>query len=102
MIVSVIYQLGPNQTFDLDYYMNEHIPMVSSHFGRSGLKGVQVLQGIGSPSGDPARYHIIALLDFESVGAFTAAVEAHGAVVFGDIPRFTDAQPSIQFNDRLA
>ena len=35
MIVSVIYQLTPGQTFDLDYYMKSHIPMVQSLMTRT-------------------------------------------------------------------
>ncbi len=102
MIVSVMYPVGPGQKFDTDYYMKSHIPLVNSLFGPLGLKHTQVLQGTGSPSGDPAGFLVIALLDFESAGAFKSAVDAHGAAVFGDIPKFTDVQPAIQFNDRLA
>jgi uncharacterized protein (TIGR02118 family) len=101
MIVSVMYQIGPSQKFDLDYYIKTHMPLVGSLWGPAGLKEAQVLRGIGSPSGDPAGYHIIALLNFESVDAFKAAAAAHGKEVLGDIPNFTDVQPAIQFNDRL-
>jgi uncharacterized protein (TIGR02118 family) len=102
VIVSVMYHVGPGQKFDLDYYMKSHIPMVGKLWGPAGLKGAQVLQGVGSPSGDPASQHIIVLLDFDSVDAFKAAAAAHGKEVFGDIANFTDVQPAIQFNDRLA
>lgn len=70
--------------------------------GPARLKGTQVLQGFGSPTGDPAGYQVIALLDFDSVDAFKAAGHAHGAAVLGDIPNFTDVQPVIQFNEGLA
>jgi uncharacterized protein (TIGR02118 family) len=102
VIVSVMYQVGSGNKFDLDYYMKSHVPLVGKLWGSSGLKGAQVLQGTGSPSGGPAGYHIIALLDFESMDAFKAAAAASGAEVFADIPKFTDVQPTIQFNDRLA
>lgn len=102
MIVSVMYQVGAANKFDLDYYMKSHVPLVGKLWGAAGLKGAQVLQGTGSPSGGPAGYHIIALLDFESMDAFKAAAAASGAEVFADIPKFTDVQPTIQFNDRLA
>jgi len=101
MIVSVIYQLQPAQRFDLDYYLKSHIPLVSSRWGTLGLKGVQVLHGTGSPGG-PAPVKLIALLDFESLEAFGAAIEKHGAEVLGDVPNFTEAQPAIQFNGQLA
>lgn len=102
MIVSVMYQVGAGHRFDLDYYMKSHIPLVGSLFGPAGMKGAQILQGVGSPSGDGATYHVIALLDFESLDAFKAAADTHGAAVFGDIPKFTDVQPVVQFNERLA
>ena len=102
MIVSVMYQVGQGQKFDLDYYMKSHIPLVGSLFGPAGMKSAQILQGVGSPSGSGAAYHIIALLDFDSFDTFKAAADAHGAAVFGDIPNFTDVQPVIQFNERLS
>ena len=100
MIVSVIYQLQAGQKLDIDYYLKTHIPLVQARWSSLGLKGVQVLNGTGSPAG-PAPAILIALLDFESLQAFQNAVEAHGAEVMGDVANFTDTQPSIQFNDRL-
>jgi uncharacterized protein (TIGR02118 family) len=99
MIVSVLYQVGPKQKFDLDYYMKSHIPLVSSLWKSAGLKGVQVMRGTGSPTGDAAPFHIIALLDFDSLNAFNTAAAANGKEVFADIPNFTDVQPTIQFNE---
>ncbi|HET6307244.1 MAG TPA: EthD family reductase [Rhodopila sp.] len=99
MIVSVMYQIGAGNRFDLDYYMKTHIPLVDARWAPYGLKSVRVLRGIGTPSGDPAGHHIIALLDFGSLDAFKAAAEAHGAEVLGDVPKFTDVQPDIQFNE---
>jgi uncharacterized protein (TIGR02118 family) len=101
MIVSVMYKIGSGQKFDLDYYINTHMKMVGSLFGPAGMRSAQVLHGIGSPGGDKASVDVIALLDFASIEAFKAAADAHGAAIFGDIPNFTDVQPSIQFNDRL-
>ena len=100
MIVSVIYQLQPGQTLDIDYYLKTHIPILQARWGSFGLKGVQVLNGTGSPAG-PAPAILITLLDFESLQAFQNAVETHGAEVMGDVAKFTDTKPSIQFNDRL-
>lgn len=100
MIVSVIYQLGSGQKFDLDYYMKSHVPLVGSLLGPLGLKRTQFLHGTGAPSGPPAT-ELIALLEFDSVDAFGAAMEKHGAAILGDIANFTDAQPSIQFNEQL-
>jgi uncharacterized protein (TIGR02118 family) len=100
MIVSVIYQLQAGEKLDIDYYVKTHIPLVQARWGSLGLKGVQVLNGVGSPGG-PAPAILITLLDFESAQAFQTAVETHGEEVMGDVANFTDTKPSIQFNDRL-
>ena len=54
MIVSVIYRLEPGQKFDVEYYMNSHIPLVASRLEPLGLKSAKVLHGIGSPGGAAA------------------------------------------------
>jgi uncharacterized protein (TIGR02118 family) len=102
MIVSVMYQIGAGNRFDLDYYLKTHMPLVDARWAQYGLKSARVLRGIGSPSGDPARHHIIALLDFDTLDAFKAAAAAHGAEVLGDVPNFTDVQPDIQFSEVVA
>lgn len=100
MIVSVTYVLAADQTFNLDYYLGTHIPLVKSLLMPAGMKSVRVLHGTGSPSGAaPAK--LIALLEFESLEAFGAAMGPHGAAVMGDVPNFTNATPSIQFNEEL-
>ncbi len=101
MIISVMYQVGPGQKFDLDYYVETHMPLVESLWKPAGLKGVEILKGISAPGGMAAPFDVIVLMDFESLDAFTAAAAGHGNEILGDIPNFTDVQPTIQFNDRL-
>ena len=100
MIVSVIYQLSTGQNFDLDYYKASHVPLVDSLLGPCGLKRAQYLHSTGAPSGQPT-IKLIALLEFDSPDAFAAAMDKNGAALMGDIANFTDAQPSIQFNEHL-
>lgn len=101
MIVSVLYTLSLNDTFDIDYYIKTHIPLVKNLWGPFGLQNVQVLRGTGLISGAPSAYHLIALLDFISPDAFQSAAEKHGAQVLGDVPNFTNGTPIIQFNECL-
>jgi uncharacterized protein (TIGR02118 family) len=101
MILSVIYQLQPGQKFDLDYYTKKHIPLVEERLKGQGLKSVQVLHGTGSPGGPPP-VKLIALLEFDSLQAFQNGMEKHGAEIMGDVAKFTDTQPQIQFNDKLS
>ncbi len=94
MIALVLYKLDAKDTFDLDYYLQTHMPLVRKLWGPLGMNGTQVLQGI-----EPAPYHVVTTLDFESMEAFKGAVAAHGKEIMGDVPNFTSVSPVIQFNE---
>jgi uncharacterized protein (TIGR02118 family) len=100
IVVSVMYP--PSGRFDFDYYMKSHIPLVQARCAGSGLSGAQVLKGAAGADGGGPPYQMIALLSFASLEAFQGAMQAHGAEIMGDVPRFTDAQPAIQINTPLA
>jgi uncharacterized protein (TIGR02118 family) len=97
--VSVLYPSGKGNTFNMDYYLAAHIPLVRRLSG-AALKRVEVEQGIGGlvPGSAPA-YLAMGHLFFESVTAFQAAFAPNAAVITGDIPNYTNAQPTIQISE---
>jgi uncharacterized protein (TIGR02118 family) len=99
-VIGVMYP--PSAKFDLDYYLGTHIPLVHSRWDSLGLKNLSVLRGKGSPAGDSPLYPVVALLSWESLDNFQAAVERHGKEVMGDIPNFTDAKPVMQVFESVA
>jgi len=96
--VSVMY---PNQhgiRFDMAYYCTKHIPMVQQLLG-SALMNVAVEEGIGGMTpGSPAPYVALGHLYFESVAAFQKAFTPHSEQILGDIPNYTDSQPTVQIS----
>ncbi|GJE27877.1 EthD family reductase [Methylobacterium organophilum] len=98
-LVSVMYPGGADARFDMDYYLTKHMPLVAERWSALGLKEAKVVKGVATPDGAPAPYPVIALLTWDSADAFSAAVARHGAEIFGDIPNFTNTQPSVQIND---
>ena len=65
--VSVMY---PNESdkFDMDYYLNKHIPLVHQRLDSFGLVRTEVDKGIGTQEpGAPAPYAVIAHLIFNSI-----------------------------------
>ena len=94
--------LYPNQEggrFDMDYYLNTHMPM-SIKLLSPALKGVSVEQGVsgGAPGSKPA-YLVLCHLTFDSVEAFLQAFEPHAQALQGDIPNYTDMQAVMQFSE---
>lgn len=100
--VSVMYPGGSDATFDTAYYLDTHMPLVRARWSGMGLVRDDLLRGVATPDRSPVPFPVIALLTFESAEAFKAAAKAHGAEIFGDIPNFTNVQPSVQINEPLA
>ncbi|HUF28165.1 MAG TPA: EthD family reductase [Gemmatimonadaceae bacterium] len=97
--VSVLYPSGAGSTFDMDYYCKRHIPMVQSKLG-AACKDVAVEEGLGGATpGTPPAYAAMGHLYFDSVEAFQAAFGPHAEAIMGDIPNYTNVQPTIQVSD---
>lgn len=97
--VSVLYPNNEGSTFDMGYYCHSHIPMVRTKLG-TACKGVAVEQGLGGAApGSRATYVAMGHLYFDSVEAFQAAFGPHAGAIMGDIPNYTDIQPTIQISE---
>ena len=97
ILVTVMYPAG--ESFDADYYLKTHMPLVRDRWGSFGLKSTQAIKGVAKPDGSAPDYQMIALITFGSIDDFKAAGKAHGKEIFADIPNFTKAQAVVQIND---
>jgi uncharacterized protein (TIGR02118 family) len=97
--VNVLYPNSDSIKFNMNYYLDTHIPLVSKLLG-AALTGVLVQQGIaGGAPGSPAEYAVITVLRFESMEAFQANFVPHAPQITSDIRNFTNVEPTIQFSD---
>jgi len=97
--VSVLYPSGVGNTFDMDYYLNRHVPMVLAKLGPA-CTGVAVEQGLGGLSpGLPPAFSAMGHLYFDSVEAFQAAFSPHASEIMDDIHNYTNVQPTIQMSE---
>ncbi len=100
--VSVLYPNGEGKTFDMDYYLNTHIPLVEKLLGAE-LKGATVEKGLGGATpGSPAPFASMGNMYFESPKAFGNAFGPHAQTIMGDLPNFTNIEPVIQVSEVLA
>ncbi len=99
--VSVMYANGKNKTFDMDYYCNTHLPLVAELLGES-LKGASVEKGLGGAApGSPAPFAGIGTMYFDSVADFGNAFGPHAEKIMGDLPNFTNIEPTVQISEVL-
>jgi uncharacterized protein (TIGR02118 family) len=97
--VSVLYPNNSGSTFDMDYYVSKHIPLVQQKLGVA-LKAVTVDQGLsGGQPGSEAAYRAIGVLLLDSVEAFERAFTPHAAEIMADIPKYTNIAPIMQISE---
>jgi uncharacterized protein (TIGR02118 family) len=97
--VSILFPNTEGSRFDFDYYLNTHMPMTEKLLALN-LKGVTVEQGIaGTTPGSKPAYAAMCHLLFDSIDAFLEVFMPHMATLTGDIPRYTDVEAVIQFNE---
>ena len=97
--ITVMYENVDDATFDLDYYLSKHMPLVGEKFARFGITGWRVVKAVGTPTGEKPLYSIIATLEFETAQQFKDAVAAEGGPVFGDVPNFSNKSPVVVISD---
>lgn len=96
--VSVFYPKHEGSTFDMKYYCERHIPMVRSKLG-TACTGAAVEEGLaGAAPGSPPAFAALGHLYFESAESFQAAFGPHAEAIIGDIPNYTNVQPTIQIS----
>jgi uncharacterized protein (TIGR02118 family) len=97
--VSVFYPNIEGKKFDMTYYCTKHIPMIQQKLG-GVLKGGAVEEGLsGAEPGSQPTYIAMGHLYFESLEAFQTAFQTHATAIMGDIPNYTDIQPTIQISE---
>ncbi|MCP4818508.1 MAG: EthD family reductase [Shimia sp.] len=98
--LQVLYPVGEGTTFDHDYYASTHMGLVAEHMGPH-ISSAQASKGLGGGGPDvPAPYHAIATITFANQAAMDAAMAAAGPVM-GDIPNFTNVQPTVMIGEVL-
>jgi len=101
--ISILYPNKKGSRFDFGYYVETHMPMsirlLSAH---PGFRSVSVERGVGgaAPGSEPAYVAMCHFL-FASIEDFMAAFMPNAETLQGDIPRYTDIEPVIQFNEVL-
>lgn len=97
--VNVLYKNSDSLQFNMNYYLDRHIPLVKKLLG-SALTGVIVQQGTaGAAPGTKPDYAVITVLRFDSMESFGQVFGPNAPAITSDIKNFTNVEPTIQFCD---
>jgi len=97
--VTALYPNTSGGKFDMDYYLNNHIPMVQQKLG-AAIKSARVTRGLsGMAPGSPPAYLALAHILFESVEALQEAFGPHAEAIMAHVPNYTNTEPVIQLSE---
>lgn len=97
--VTLLYAHSADKNFDMNYYANTHMPLVARLLGDS-LKQYKIDKGMaGRTPEDPIPFAAIGYLYFDTLENYQTAFAPHAAEIVGDIPNFTNIQPTVQISE---
>ena len=100
--VSVLYANGEGKTFDMDYYVNKHMPLVAELLG-DALKDSTIEKGLGGAApGSLAPFAGMGNMYFDSVKEFGKAFGPNAEKIMSDLPNFTNIEPVVQISEVVA
>jgi len=97
--VSVLYPKSDNSHFDINYYRDTHMALVRQKLGNA-CKRTAIESGLaGGAPGEAPAFAAMGHLYFDSVSDFKTAFGPHAEEILGDIPNFTNVQPTVQISE---
>jgi len=86
--VHIMYPKTDDSTFNMDYYMSTHMPMLADALG-------DACHSWGASTSMGKDYEAIGWAIVESKEAFDAAMAEHGAAIMGDVGNYTNVAPAM-------
>ena len=101
--VTVFYGNEAGKSFDFDYYVKQHMPLVQERLTGFGMRYYNVERGISDTDPNaPPRYTAIGYLLFNDVNGVHEGFKAHGRELIGDVKNFTELEPSFLISELIA
>jgi len=100
MTLQVLYPIGDGKTFDYEYYVETHLPMVDEVLKPHGLMSASFSRGLAGGPNKPPGYFAIATMAFADEQSMNAALVAAGPLL-GDMPNFTNVAPEMLIGSQL-
>ena len=98
---SVIYPKDDSSTFDMDYYLSTHMPLVAKSWGKYGLQKYRVVEYSPNPAdGSTPAFSVKCDLTWKDADGLKEALSGPEAKeVFGDVPKFSNKGPHFVAGD---
>ena len=102
-MVTVLYPDEAGSSFDWDYFLNRHVPMVATALCSGSLTGIKVALGLsGAVPGDSPAYQAVMIISFEDIVVFHRPWRQHHHRIIADVQNFTNTRPQLQLSENIA
>ncbi|KAF4775358.1 hypothetical protein CPAR01_13708 [Colletotrichum paranaense] len=92
--VSVLYPNEADAKYNIDYYVESHMPMAAATWKSAGVKSWKVTKYSASPDGKQPKYAFAGILTFDSVESIHKALASPDtAKVMQDVPNYSNKEP---------
>ncbi|WP_102355874.1 EthD family reductase [Pseudomonas sp. AD21] len=99
--VSILYPNEADCSFDFDYYITHHMPMIQQKMG-GACSHFTIEKGLQGPTpGSRPTYIAMGHLFFESLESFVDAFVPHAKAIAADIDNYTNVKPVVQISEIL-
>ena len=99
--MTVTYPKGEATNFNMEYYLQTHIPLCARLLASHGYQGYVLHQDIGSkPGADDSAYARIDMI-FASKADLLSGLTAHGGEINADIANYTNVKPTMSFSNSM-
>ena len=95
--MQVAYPINDNTTFDLDYYVKNHLAIIRENWSEY-IKQIIVTKGTSGGKDVPSPYYAIATVIFENSDEMRAAMKK-GGPVFNDIGNYYNISPILMLGE---
>ena len=96
--VTILYPNGDDKTFDMNYYVKKHMPMVAGFLG-SNLKFYEIDRGLsGRTATDKIPFLAIGYFYVTDVAEYNKAITQNRDAIISDFKNYTNVQPVIQIS----
>jgi uncharacterized protein (TIGR02118 family) len=89
-VINVAYPSTPGARFELDYYINTHMPLVQNKWTTYGL----INWTVSKYDQKDAPYMIMAVINFKDQAGYNEA-QKERQELYADIPNFTVLKPTL-------
>ena len=98
--ITFIYPNSDGATFDMDYFLNKHIPFAVQSTG--AIKSWTITKYTYAPDSAKPPFMVQAIATLSSIEAYYAGIKKGNGAVLEDVANYTNVTPIVLHGERVA